>query len=64
MRLSSYLSATQAAAAMTPPVTVGRVSQLISAGKLPAQKIGRQWFIAKRDLQRLKRSSAGRPKKI
>jgi len=41
-----------------------RVFQLIQEGSLPAQKIGRDWFITKNDVESAKsRPGRGRPKK-
>jgi len=46
-------------------VTTARVHQLIQSGSLPAQKIGRDWFILEKDVQSAqKRPGRGRPKKV
>ena len=40
-----------------------RVRQLIRAGRLPAQKVGRSWIIDPKDLKLVKDRKPGRPKK-
>lgn len=43
-------------------VTTVRVNQLIQEGKLPAQKIGRDWFVREQDLALVQnRPGRGRP---
>jgi excisionase family DNA binding protein len=44
-------------------VTVTRVQQLIAAGRLPAEKMGRDYFIKEDDLKLVKDRKPGRPKK-
>jgi excisionase family DNA binding protein len=44
-------------------VNVQRVKQLIYAGRLPAQKIGKVWIIRERDLAKVADRKPGRPKK-
>jgi excisionase family DNA binding protein len=44
-------------------VTRARVNQLISGGRLPAQKIGRSFVIREIDLQQVEVRKAGRPPK-
>lgn len=44
-------------------VTVTRVQQLIAAGKLPAEKMGRDYFIKEDDLKLVEDRKPGRPKK-
>ena len=44
-------------------VNVQRVRQLIAAGRLPAQKIGRDWVIREKDLAKVAHRKHGRPKK-
>jgi excisionase family DNA binding protein len=45
-------------------ITTVRVFQLIQEGKLPAKKIGRDWFVKASDVEEAKnRPGAGRPKK-
>jgi excisionase family DNA binding protein len=45
-------------------VTRVRVQQLIEEKKLPAEKIGRDWFIEKADVEAIKtRPGRGRPSK-
>lgn len=43
-------------------VTVGRVHQFIRAKRLPAQKAGRDYLIAEKDLVLLANRKSGRPK--
>ena len=40
-----------------------RVRQLISSGRLPAMKFGRDWVISKDDLSKVANRKSGRPKK-
>lgn len=43
-------------------ITTVRVNQLIQEGKLPAQKIGRDWFVREQDLASVQnRPGRGRP---
>lgn len=44
-------------------VTVTRVQQLIAAGRLPAEKMGRDYFIKEGDLKLVADRKPGRPKK-
>jgi excisionase family DNA binding protein len=44
-------------------VTVTRVQQLIAAGRLPAQKRGRDYFINEDDLKLIEHRKPGRPSK-
>lgn len=44
-------------------VTVTRVQQMIAAGRLPAQKMGRDYFIKEADLQLVANRKPGRPPK-
>ncbi len=44
-------------------VTVTRVQQLILAGRLPAEKMGRDYFIKGDDLKLVEDRKPGRPKK-
>jgi excisionase family DNA binding protein len=44
-------------------VTVRRVQALIKAGRLRAQKMGRDWIIRRRDLDKVKVRKPGRPAK-
>jgi excisionase family DNA binding protein len=44
-------------------VTVTRVQQLIAAGRLPAEKMGRDYFIKEDDLQLVADRKPGRPRK-
>jgi len=45
-------------------VSQDRVRALIKAGRLPAKKLGRDWFIAPEDLALVKNRKPGRPKKL
>ena len=45
-------------------VNDSRVRQLILAGRLPAQKIGRDWLIYKMNLKKVEDRRVGRPRKI
>ena len=42
-------------------VTMRRVQALIKAGKLPAQKMGRDWIIRMADLDKVRVRKPGRP---
>ena len=44
-------------------ITPARVRQLILAGRLPAEKNGRDWYIRKADLAKIANRKPGRPKK-
>jgi excisionase family DNA binding protein len=44
-------------------VTVTRVQQLIAAGRLPAEKMGRDYFIKEGDLKLVADRKPGRPRK-
>jgi excisionase family DNA binding protein len=44
-------------------VTVTRVQQLIGEGKLPAEKMGRDYFIKEDDLKLVAERKRGRPRK-
>ena len=44
-------------------ITVTRVQQLILAGRLPAEKKGRDYFIKDEDLKLVKDRKPGRPRK-
>jgi excisionase family DNA binding protein len=44
-------------------VNHSRVRQLISGGRLPAQKIGRDWIIKESDLKKVADRKPGRPRK-
>jgi len=45
-------------------LTPSRVRQLIMAGRLPAEKIGRDLFVKEQDLKNFKRQPRGRPRNI
>ncbi len=40
-----------------------RVRQLINKGRLPAEKVGRDWVIKEKDLKKVMNRKPGRPKK-
>lgn len=42
-------------------ITIGRVHQLIKAGRLPAEKLGSQYVIRKTDLPLVEIRKPGRP---
>jgi excisionase family DNA binding protein len=44
-------------------VSQQRVQALIKIGKLPAEKVGRDWLIKEADLERVRNRQIGRPKK-
>jgi excisionase family DNA binding protein len=44
-------------------VTVRRVQAMIRDGRLPAEKMGRDWFIKEEDLELVADRKPGRPKK-
>ncbi len=44
-------------------ITPRRVQALIEAGRLPAQKFGRDYMIREKDLRLVKERKVGRPKK-
>ena len=54
------MTTTQAASILG--VNQSRVRQLILGGRLPAQKIGRDWMIDEKNLDGLKNRKSGRPK--
>lgn len=54
-----YFSTT--AAARELGISTGRVRQLILAGKLRAEKLGREWLILPRDLDAARGRKPGRP---
>jgi excisionase family DNA binding protein len=43
-------------------VTVRRVQALIQAGRLPAQKVGRDFLIQEKDIRLVEERNPGRPK--
>ena len=55
------LNTKQAAKALA--VNDSRVRQLILSGRLPAQKIGRDWIIKEKDLKKVADRKPGRPRK-
>jgi len=52
-----------AAAAQRLGVSQDRVRALIKAKRLPAKKLGRDWFIDPKDLALVKNRKPGRPRK-
>ena len=55
-----YLSSIQVANSLG--ISRQRVLALIQAGRLPAQKVGRDWLISPRDLERVRVRRPGRPR--
>lgn len=55
------LTTKQAARALG--INDSRVRQLILSGRLPAQKIGRDWIIQEKDLKKVSNRKPGRPRK-
>lgn len=53
---------TTAQAAARLGITKRRVTALIKAGRLPAQKFGRDWMIQPKDLDKVKDRPQGYPK--
>ena len=53
---------TTAQAAKILKVNDSRVRQLILSGRLPAQKLGRDWIIKEKDLSKVADRKPGRPK--
>jgi len=53
------LTTAQAAAALG--ISQRRVQELVKAGRLPAQRIGRDWLIAPADLDRVRQRPTGYP---
>jgi excisionase family DNA binding protein len=45
-------------------ITPRRVQALIEAGRLPAQKFGRDYMIQEKDLKLVAERKVGRPKKV
>jgi excisionase family DNA binding protein len=41
-----------------------RIQALIKIGRLPAEKVGRDWLIKEADLERVRNRQIGRPRKI
>lgn len=56
------LTTTQAADLLN--VTTRRVQALIKAGRLPAQRFGRDWQIKEADLKLVADRKTGRPKRV
>lgn len=45
-------------------ITPRRVQALVTAGRLPAQKFGRDYMIREKDLKLVEERKVGRPKKV
>lgn len=45
-------------------VSLRRVQALVTSGRLPAQKIGRDYLIREKDLKLVEERKVGRPRKI
>jgi excisionase family DNA binding protein len=54
---------TTAQAAKILGINDSRVRQLILAGRLPAQKLGRDWIIYEKNLSKVADRKPGRPKR-
>ena len=62
---NDYLTTTQAALRLE--ITVDAVKQYCHRGKLQAMKVGRQWMISKKEIERYSKEQSGkigRPKTI
>jgi len=57
----SFISTKRAAEILG--VNDSRVRQLILGGRLPAKKIGRDWIIREKDLEKVTDRKPGRPRK-
>jgi excisionase family DNA binding protein len=57
------MSLTTSQAAAKLGVSVSRVQQFIKEGRLPAEKLGRDYIIRPKDLAKVKDRKPGRPKK-
>jgi excisionase family DNA binding protein len=44
-------------------ITIRRIQALVTAGRLPAQKFGRDYMIKEKDLRLVKDRKVGRPRK-
>lgn len=44
-------------------VTIRRIQALVTSGRLPAQKFGRDYMIREKDLKLVENRKVGRPKK-
>ena len=55
---------TTAQAAIILQVSRSRILKLIEAGRLPAEKIGRDWLIRPEDLELVKVRRPGRPRAV
>ena len=57
----AMIGTTEAAARLR--ISPERVRALIKAGRLPAQKLGRDWFVDEKNLGLVKNRKPGRPRK-
>ena len=55
---------TTAQAAIILQVSRSRILKLIEAGRLPAEKLGRDWLIRPEDLELVKVRRPGRPRAV
>ena len=55
------LTTSQAAAKLG--VSISRVQQFIKSGRLPAEKVGRDFIIQPKDLAKVRNRKPGRPRK-
>lgn len=60
MLTGSVINTAQAAKALG--ITQRRITALIKSGRLPAEKIGRDWLINDKDIERVRIRKPGRPK--
>ncbi len=59
---TNFLTTTEAAALLG--LSIKTVQSLITRGRLPAEKIGRDWMIKREDVRNHKRGKGGRPKRV
>ena len=59
--VKAWMSTQEAATALG--VSPGRVRQLLLAGQLPGEKLGRDWMIRRADLERFKALPPGRTRR-
>jgi excisionase family DNA binding protein len=60
--MAKFITTTEAAVELR--ITVRRVQALIAAGRLRASRVGRDWLIEPRDLEKVRDRPRGRPKTI
>jgi excisionase family DNA binding protein len=56
-----HLTTSQAAAKLG--LSISRIQQFIREGRLPAEKVGRDWLIREEDLKLVENRKPGRPSK-